>query len=122
MRPTPFVYRAKLLRLIDGDTLVATIDMGFHTWRETTIRLVGINCPERKGETREEGEAATAFVAKLIQPGDPLLVQSQAADAFGRALALVWIGQAERSLNRMIVEAGHAVAWGHEALTESLDT
>ena len=36
-----FIYRAKLLRVVDGDTIDAMIDLGFDVWIKRRIRLAG---------------------------------------------------------------------------------
>lgn len=117
-RPEPFVYPATLLRVVDGDTLDARLDLGFGITRETRVRLLGINCPEVHGTTKEAGLAAAAFVESIAKPGDALLVQSRAlqsaSDAFGRALAFVWVGKAESTLNQLLIDKGHAVPYLHE--------
>jgi endonuclease YncB( thermonuclease family) len=51
-------YRAKLHRVIDGDTFELDIDLGFGCWTRQTIRLQGLDCPERN---TPEGRAAKAF-------------------------------------------------------------
>jgi micrococcal nuclease len=51
-------YEARLNRVIDGDTYVLDIDLGFHVWTTQHIRLLGIDCPERN---TPEGKCAKAF-------------------------------------------------------------
>jgi len=58
-----FHYAAELLRVIDGDTIVVRIDLGFDTWRKETIRLRGIDTPEMDSK---EGKAARQFVKKAL--------------------------------------------------------
>lgn len=41
-----YEYRAKVLRVVDGDTLYLAVDMGLETTRILDVRLYGINCPE----------------------------------------------------------------------------
>lgn len=60
-----FTYAAKLLRVVDGDTLELEIDVGFNTWMRHKVRLRGIDCPETG--TRK-GDKATAFVDALLRP------------------------------------------------------
>jgi len=42
-----WTYNAHLVRVIDGDTYVLNIDLGFHIWIVEHIRLAGIDTPER---------------------------------------------------------------------------
>lgn len=117
-RPDPFVYRATVCRIVDGDTLDVILDLGFGIQRETRVRLLGINTPETKGATKVAGLAAKTFVESIAKPGDSLLVQSRAllpaSDVFGRALAFVWVGKAEMTLNQLLIDKGHAVPYLHE--------
>ena len=43
-----YEYKAKLDRVIDGDTVDAMIDLGFDTWVHKRIRLEGIDAPETR--------------------------------------------------------------------------
>ena len=43
-----YIYNAKLDRVVDGDTVDATVDLGFDTWKFIRIRLVGINTEVKK--------------------------------------------------------------------------
>ena len=65
-----YIYNAKLDRVVDGDTVDATVDLGFDTWKFIRIRLVGINTPESRTRDLEEkarGLAAKDFVVKMMK-------------------------------------------------------
>ena len=49
-----YIYKAKCERVVDGDTIDATIDLGFDTWKKIRIRLVGINAAESRTRDLEE--------------------------------------------------------------------
>ena len=64
-----YIYSAKCLKVVDGDTIDARVDLGFDTFKKIRIRLVGINAPEsrtRDLEEKERGLAAKARVKQLI--------------------------------------------------------
>ena len=61
-----YEYRATILRVIDGDTIEARVDLGFDVSVIERFRLYGINAPETKGESREEGKAATEYLRVLV--------------------------------------------------------
>lgn len=71
-----YEYRAKITRVIDGDTFEAEVDLGFNTRQDHTFRLYGIDTPEtRKNSARgvglkqvQHGLAAKARVEELIGP------------------------------------------------------
>lgn len=43
-----YIYNASLIRIVDGDTIEAMVDLGFFTWKKVTIRLYGIDTPETR--------------------------------------------------------------------------
>lgn len=108
-------YRAKLVRVIDGDTVVLDVDLGFHVTMRETFRLVRVNCPEMSGEEKGAGQAAKAFVegwfATRAAGGNEWVevwtYKPRAQDKYGRWLASVgWDGKT--TLNDTLVQEGHA--------------
>lgn len=65
-------YRARLYRVIDGDTYELDVDLGFKVSAVITIRLHGYNCPERN---TSEGVEASSVALELLA-GKQLLLQS----------------------------------------------
>ena len=62
-----YTYKASVTRVVDGDTVIVDIDLGFGVWlREQSVRLAKINAPEMKVTTRLAGIAAKDFLSKLI--------------------------------------------------------
>ena len=121
MTPMPnhhWVFRARALRVIDGDTVDVEIDQGLHCRRIERLRLLGVNTPEMQKPTREAGEAAKAFTSRwVVRDGlesdpFPLVIQTVKADVFGRYLADIWRLVDGEHLNEALVEAGHAVRVG----------
>lgn len=108
-----YVRKARLVRVVDGDTLVVDIDLGFGTWNhKQKVRLLGVNCPENKGATKDDGLRASLFTRDWFQ-GNDLMIQTvlvaDGKDAFGRVLAKV--KQGERCLNDDLLSSGHAVVF-----------
>lgn len=62
-----YVYKVELVRVIDGDTVIVTIDLGFDVKITRTIRLADIDTPELKGETEKEQQAAEIARVKLFR-------------------------------------------------------
>lgn len=58
-----YVYRAKLVRCVDGDTIDVEIDLGFYLRANVRCRLTGVNTPERG---RENFSEATLILEELI--------------------------------------------------------
>jgi micrococcal nuclease len=106
-------YQARLLRIIDADTLDIEVDLGFRTHIRTPLRLVGLNAPEHNTEA---GRAAIGWVALwLAQTGiaGALVIDSAksgdwSGDKYGRWLATVW-DESGRCLNLDLLASGHAV-------------
>ena len=61
-----YTYDARLVRVVDGDTVILSLALGFHVSVEETFRVYGINTPEKIGDTKKEGLAASAFMAGLF--------------------------------------------------------
>ena len=110
-----WVWQARCLRVIDGDTLELYLDVGFHDYKVQRIRLAGINCPEAHAPTREAGDRATAFTQAWMEaaasvPTDwPLVITTYKADSFDRYVAFVVATAGGVSLNDALLESGNAV-------------
>jgi endonuclease YncB( thermonuclease family) len=84
-----YTYHAQVERVIDGDTLVCLVDLGFGTFRRETFRLLGLDAPEL---ATPEGERAKAFVEEWIATNGRQVVVVTVRDKrekYGRYLALV---------------------------------
>lgn len=106
-----YEYRARLVRVVDGDTLDLCVDVGFGWSFVDRFRLAGLNAPEL---ATPEGKAARAWVENWLNEADaddpwPLVVRTQRdrREKFGRYLGTVSIGG--RQLNADLIAAGHAV-------------
>ena len=107
-----YTYRAVITRVIDGDTVVADIDLGFNTWRkDERLRLYGINAPEPRSATRKAGLAATQALRDALEGKQVVICTiKDCADSFGRYLARIFVVEGEPvSINAAMILAGHAV-------------
>lgn len=60
-------YRANLVRVIDGDTILVDVSLGMLVYRRTSIRIRGINAPELfSGEDRDAGAASRDHLTELL--------------------------------------------------------
>ena len=114
-----YTYKAKVKRVVDGDTLVVDIDLGMHTWlHDEKIRLYGINTPEIYGvkkdsEEYKKGLLASDFVKELIPSGLEVTICTyrDKKEKYGRYLAdLTFINPdgVQVSLNELLVDEGLA--------------
>jgi len=108
-----YIYNAKCLRVVDGDTIDAQVDLGFNTFKKIRIRLVGINTPESRTRDLEEkarGLAAKQFVKDILKKHkDNFILQSQGVGKFGRCLGEIFLGDIK--LNDLLITEGHAVEY-----------
>ena len=108
-----YIYSAKCLKVVDGDSIDARVDLGFDTFKKIRIRLVGINAPEsrtRDLEEKERGLAAKARVKQLMSESkNHFVLHSQGVGKFGRCLGEIFLG--ESKLNDILINEGHAVPY-----------
>ena len=108
-----YIYKAKCLRVVDGDTIDAQIDLGFDTHKVIRIRLVGVNAAESRTRDLEEkarGLAAKQFVIDMFKKHkNSFILQSQGVGKYGRCLGEIFFGDVK--LNDLLITEGHAVAY-----------
>ena len=105
-----YLYDAKLVRVIDGDTVDAKIDLGFDVWVKKRIRLYGINTPETRTRDLEEKKAGIAAKERLIELLDAskgvFILQSHGVGKYGRCLGTIYIDN--RDINMLLLSEGLA--------------
>tara|TARA_R110000824_G_scaffold336557_1_gene523069 strand:+ start:119 stop:469 length:351 start_codon:yes stop_codon:yes gene_type:complete len=103
-----YLYDAKLIRVVDGDTIDAWIDLGFDITVRRRIRLWGINAPETR--TLDLNEKTEGIMAKdrLIEILDidkgAFKLRSQHVDKYGRCLGEIYIQ--EININKQLLAEG----------------
>ena len=112
-------YSAKLLRVVDGDTADAMIDLGFNTWVKKRIRFYGVDCWEsrtRDLEEKKKGLAAKAYVKDLLENSDEgkFALKSHGVGKYGRVLGELFVKGNETSVNELLKENGHAYEYHGE--------
>jgi micrococcal nuclease len=111
-------YDCKIVRVIDGDTVVAEVDLGFGVTISETFRLYGINAPEMRGETAEAGKASKEYLGKLLS-ADAVRVRTfktlqpnqDKKGKFGRYLGSFSYANdptTNKTINELMVAHGHA--------------
>lgn len=111
-----YEYDARCDRVVDGDTIDVTIDLGLGVLKRERLRLLGIDTPEVYGRVEEEerarGKDASRFVRSFIEGRDIVIrTFKDRKGKYGRYLAVVFYHQAGQwfNVNKHIVENGHAV-------------
>ena len=112
------LYAGIVERVIDGDTLLVRIDLGFEVWVSKRMRLRGIDTPEL---STPAGEQAQAFVRAQLKPAERIVVQTYFIDRYGRYVCDVFYlpGETNREriarngffLNQQVLDAGLAVRY-----------
>ena len=114
-----YTYRAKLDRVVDGDTVDLFVDLGFNIWIKDRFRLLDIDTPELRGgteQTKAAARKAKEFVENLFGQYNnecEVLSQKDTKGKYGRWLAtIILVGNKEDSkevnLNERLIEAGLA--------------
>ena len=114
-----YTYKARLDRVVDGDTLDAYIDLGFDITVHKRIRLAGINTPEsrtRDLEEKKRGLAAKQALIDLLMKDNEeeyFIIESEKVGKYGRVLGKLHalIKNSECCLNDKLIEMGHAVEY-----------
>ena len=113
------IYSAKVVRVVDGDTADAMIDLGFNVWVKNRIRFMGVDAWEsrtRNLEEKEKGLAAKAYVKDLLENSDggKFLLKSHGVGKYGRVLGELFVKGHETSVNELLKENGHAYEYHGE--------
>jgi len=116
-----YIYRGKLDRVIDGDTIDAMIDVGFDIWVKKRIRYKGIDTWESR--TRDLAEKAKGLEAKArnkelletvsSKPGY-FRLKSYGVGKYGRVLGEIFIQDVngdQMCINDQLITEGHAYVY-----------
>ncbi len=122
-----YEYRAKLVKVVDGDTVDVDIDLGFGVWlKDERVRIMGIDTPESRTRDKVEkvfGLAAKARLKELVAK-DAILKTFAARDGedmkgkFGRILGDFIVG--DEMVTEIMIKEGHAVAY-HGGSKDDID-
>lgn len=111
-----YKYKAKVNRIIDGDSIILDIDLGFNTWlNNQSIRLHGIDTPETRTRDlleKQQGLLAKNRVLELLNPGDTVTIETilDKYEKFGRILGKIKLLNGI-DLNQLLIEERLAVEY-----------
>ena len=113
-----YIYKAKLDRVVDGDTVDALIDVGFDIWFKKRIRFKGVDTWESRTRNLEEkalGLKAKARTKELLEKVSSksgyFRIKSYGLGKYGRVLADVFImdkNGKQWNINETLISEGHA--------------
>ena len=113
-------------KVLDGDTIDVTIDLGFDLYKKERVRVAGVDTPEKRTRDLEEKElgidATNWLKEKLdgaIAGDDDLVIRTELVGGmgkYGRLLGWLYIGDATLSLNELMIDEGYA--WSYDGGTK----
>jgi endonuclease YncB( thermonuclease family) len=114
-----YVYKARVERVVDGDTLLLLIDLGFQVLKRQRVRLAAIDTPPRD---TPEGQRALELVQQELAGVTFVVIRTEKVDLYGRYVAHLFYAPEESDaqlvfakgqyLNQLLVERGLAVPLG----------
>lgn len=94
---------ARVVRIVDGDTICLQLDLGWHMTLQTNCRVLGIDCPEL---ATPAGKAAREYAAAVLPLGSKVIFVSQKLDKYGRPLGHLIVN--DKDFAAIMIDAGHA--------------
>ena len=119
----------KINRVVDGDTIDVTIDLGFDLYKKERVRVAVVDTPEKRTRDKEEkvlGIDATNWLKdkleEAIKGDDELTIRTElkgGVGKYGRLLGWLYIGDDNVSLNEQMIGEGYA--WPYDGGTKKKD-
>ena len=116
-------------RVVDGDTIDVTIDLGFDLYKKERVRVAGVDTPEKRTRDKEEKELgldATAWLKEkldgALRGDDELIIRTELVGGvgkYGRLLGWLYVGDNDLSLNELMITEGYA--WAYDGGTKQKD-
>ena len=113
-------------RVVDGDTIDVTIDLGFDLYKKERVRVAGVDTPEKRTRDKEEKELgidATNWLKDRLEAAiggeEDLVIRTELVGGvgkYGRLLGWLYIGDQELSLNEIMITEGYA--WPYDGGTK----
>jgi len=113
-------------KVLDGDTIDVTIDLGFDLYKKERVRIAGVDTPEKRTRDLEEKELgihATNWLKEKLEStlagDDQLFIRTELVGGtgkYGRLLGWCYIGDSEVSLNEQMITEGYA--WEYDGGTK----
>ena len=116
-----YIYRGKLDRVVDGDTIDALIDVGFDIWLKKRVRFQGMDAWESRTRNLAEKTKGLEAKARLIELLDKVSdkpgyfrIRSHGLGKYGRLLGEIFIMDKDGnqiSINEQMISEGHAYVY-----------
>ena len=116
----------KINKVVDGDTIDVTIDLGFDLYKKERVRIAGVDTPEKRTRDLEEkalGLDATYWMkdklTETIKGDEELIIRTElkgGTGKYGRLLGWLYVGEDDVSLNEKMITEGYA--WAYDGGTK----
>jgi micrococcal nuclease len=116
----------KIDKVVDGDTIDVTIDLGFDLYKKERVRIAGVDTPEKRTRDLEEkalGLDATYWMkdklTETIKGDEELIIRTElkgGTGKYGRLLGWLYVGDDTVSLNEQMITEGYA--WSYDGGTK----
>ena len=116
----------KIDKVVDGDTIDVTIDLGFDLYKKERVRIAGVDTPEKRTRDLEEkvlGIHATDWMkdklTETIKGDEELTIRTElkgGVGKYGRLLGWLYVGDSTLSLNEQMITEGYA--WAYDGGTK----
>ena len=128
MNRDPYIYRIKSIgRVVDGDTIDASIDLGFDISLEKRIRLAGVDTPESRTTDLKEkamGLESKEWLKKKLEGAKDIIIKTELPDStekYGRIIGHLFINGEATSLNEQMITEGYALAYDGGTKNKNFD-
>ena len=122
----PYIYRIREIhKVVDGDTIDASIDLGFDISLEKRIRLAGVDTPESRTTDLKEkamGLESKEWLKNRLQFAKDIIIKTELPDStekYGRIIGHLYINSEATSLNDQMIAEGYA--WEYSGGTKVKD-
>ena len=122
----PYIYRIKsVLKVVDGDTIDADIDLGFDISLTKRIRLAAVDTPEsRTADPKEKkyGLESKDWLKHRLEFAKDIIIKTELPDStekYGRIIGHLFINGEATSLNNQMIAEGYA--WEYDGGTKKKD-
>ena len=113
-------------KVLDGDTIDVTIDLGFDLYKKERVRIAGVDTPEKRTRDLEEKELGIdatnwmkVHLEDTINGDDELIIRTElkgGVGKYGRLLGWLYVGDDAVSLNEQMITEGYA--WEYDGGTK----
>lgn len=119
----PFCYKATVVRVVDGDTLILDIDLGFNViFKNQSVRLTGVDAPENRSKDlkiKSAGIVAENVVKRFVKEGSNVIVKTllDTKGKYGRILGTIFTKDGT-NINKFLIDNNYAVEYTGQSREE----